>query len=251
MAPFGKGSDEAETQRGVFATTHWSVVLAAGHASSPDSHAALERLCRAYWYPLYAYLRRSGHDEASAQDLIQSFFASLIERNWVAAADPAKGRFRSFILICLKRFIAVQAQKANAVKRGGRNIVISLDDQDAAQRYALENVEDLPPEVVFDRRWAITLLEQAWDRLRGECAAAGKLVLFEHLRAVQTEDTQAPSSEQLAADLKLTESALKSALFRLRARYREILRDEVAQTVSDPRDIDDEIRYLLKVVSSS
>jgi RNA polymerase sigma-70 factor (ECF subfamily) len=243
-------NDQAESPRGVFATTHWSVVLAAGHASSPASQEAMERLCRAYWYPLYAFLRRSGRDEASAEDLIQSFFASLIERNWVAAADPEKGRFRSFLLICLKRFVAVQAQKANAAKRGGHNAIISLDDQNAAGRYALENVEDLAPEVVFDRRWAITLLEQSWDRLRAECESAGKLPLFEHLRTVQTDETQALSQERLAASLNLTESALKSALFRLRARYREILREEVAQTVSDPRDVDDEIRYLLKVVSS-
>jgi RNA polymerase sigma factor (sigma-70 family) len=246
----GHGVEAASQGAGLFKTTHWSVVLAAGHVSSPNSQAALERLCRTYWYPLYAYLRRSGHDEYAAQDLIQSFFAALIERDWVATADPTKGRFRSFLLICLNRFVSVQAQKAHAQKRGGGNLILSLDDQDAAERYAVESVGDLSPEMVFDRRWALTLLEQAWDRLRAECEAAGKLPLFEHLRAVQTDDTQAPSQEQLAASLKMTESALKSALFRLRARYREILRDEVAQTVLDPRDVDDEIRYLLKVVSS-
>ena len=245
-----EGVEPSSRPPGLFATTHWSVVLAAGQASSPHAEAALERLCRTYWYPLYAYLRRSGHNEADAQDLVQSFFASLIERDWVAAADRAKGRFRSFILVCLKRFVSVEAQKANALKRGGRHVVISLDDQDAAERYTLESVEGLAPEVVFDRRWAITLLEQAWDRLRAECEVAGKLPLFEHLRAVQAEETHAQSYEQLAASLMLTESALKSALFRLRARYREILREEVGQTVSDPRDVDEEIRYLLKVVSN-
>ena len=248
--PAAEPPENTPARAAVFATTHWSVVLAAGHASSPHAQTALEQLCRTYWYPLYAYLRRSGHNEDAAQDLVQSFFASLIERDWVAAADPAKGRFRSFLLICLKRFVSVQAQKAHAEKRGGRNVVISLDDQDAAERYALESVEDLAPEMVFDRRWAITLLEQAWDRLRAECEAAGKLPVFEHLRAVQAEETQAQSQAQLAASLKLTGSALKSALFRLRVRSREILREEVAQTVSDSREVDDEIRYLLKVVSS-
>jgi len=199
---------------------------------------------------LYAYLRRTGQNEADAQDLIQSFFATLIEHDWVAAADPAKGRFRSFLLICLKRFISVQAQKANAIKRGGRHLLISLDDQDAAKRYALESVEDLAPEAVYDRRWALTLLEQAWDRLHRECKADDKLPLFEHLRAVQLGETPRRSSEEQAASLKITESALKSAIFRLRSRYREILREEVAHTVMDPRDIDDEIRYLLKIVSN-
>jgi DNA-directed RNA polymerase specialized sigma24 family protein len=234
----------------LFPRTHWSVVLGAGHSSTPGAEAALEQLCRSYWYPLYAYLRRSGHNEADAQDLIQSFFSTLIERKWVAAADPAKGRFRSFLLVCLKRFVSVQAQKAHALKRGGGNVMISLDDQDAAERYTLESVEDLAPEVVFDRRWALTLLERAWDRLRAECEASGKEALFAYLRAAETEETQAQSYQHLSATLGMTESALKSALFRLRARYREILREEVAQTVSDPREVDDEIRYLLKVVSS-
>ncbi len=247
--PAGENADETAAKAPLFPATHWSVVLSAGHPSSPDAQAALERLCRAYWYPLYAYLRRCGHNEAAAQDLIQSFFVSLIERDWVAAADPSKGRFRSFLLVCLKRFVSVQAQKANALKRGGRNVFISLDDHDAAERYAVENVEDLTPEVVFDRRWALTLLEQAWDRLRAECESTGKLPLFEHLKQAQAEDTQPQSHEHLMASLKLTESALKSALFRLRGRYREMLREEVAQTVSDPREVDDEIRYLLKVIS--
>lgn len=244
-----ENADEAVSAP-LFPLTHWSVVLGAGHASSPGAEAALEQLCRTYWYPLYAYLRRSGHNEADAQDLIQSFFASLIEREWVSAADPAKGRFRSFLLICLKRFVSVQAQKAHAQKRGGRNVVISLDDQEAAERYKLESVEDLAPEVVFDRRWALTLLERSWDRLQAECEATGKEALFAHLKAAQSEESQAQSQQRLAATLGMTESALKSALFRLRTRYREILREEVAQTVSSPREVDEEIRYLLKVVSN-
>jgi DNA-directed RNA polymerase specialized sigma24 family protein len=233
-----------------FPTTLWSVVLSAGHHSSPDSQGSLERLCRTYWYPLYAYLRRCGHREDDAKDLIQSFFASLIERDWLNAADPEKGRFRSFLLICLKRFVCVQAQKANAQKRGGRNCFISLDDESASERYAIESVEDMDPEAVFDRRWALTLLEQAWDHLRAECEATGKLDLFEYLRSIQAGDTSASSAEPAAATARMTGSALKSALFRLRRRYREILRREVAETVADPKDVDDEIRYLLKVVST-
>lgn len=232
-----------------FRTTQWSLVLSAGRDSTPSAQAALEQLCRTYWYPLYAFLRRSGHHETDAEDLIQSFFASLIEHDWLATADPARGRFRSFLLVCLKRFVNGEARKAAAQKRGGRSVIISLDDENAAQRYATEMAEGLAPDEVYDRRWALTLLEQAWDRLREECQATGKLPLFEHLRAAQDGGTETPPYEALAASLNLTESALKSALFRLRARYREVLRQEVAQTVNHPSEVDDEIRHLLQVLS--
>ncbi|MCP5524713.1 MAG: sigma-70 family RNA polymerase sigma factor [Verrucomicrobiales bacterium] len=231
-----------------FATTQWSMVLAAGHDSAPDARAALEQLCRAYWYPLYAFLRRSGHSATDAEDLIQGFFERLIEHDWLTTADPAKGRFRSFLLICLKRYVGGETRMARAQKRGGRSVTVSLDEADAAQRYEAEDAVGRAPDEVYDRRWALTLLEQSWDRLQGECKATGKLSLFEHLRAVQEDEGQ--SQEQLAAALGMTESALKSALFRLRSRYREILRHEVAQTVSDPGQIDGEIRYLLKAVSA-
>lgn len=243
-------SDEGAARSGSqFSTTLWSVVLTAGHLSSPGAQAALEQLCRSYWHPLYAYLRRSGYQPADAQDLIQSFFATVIERNWIGVADPAKGRFRSFLLVCLKRFVNGQTQKSTAQKRGGRLVIISLDDQEIAERYAQENDAELTPEAVYDRRWALTLLEQAWDLLRDECQATGKLPLFEHLRAAQSEETSRTSYQELAARLKMTESALKAALFRLRARYRELLRQAVAQTVDHPDDINDEIRYLVEVVS--
>jgi RNA polymerase sigma-70 factor (ECF subfamily) len=247
-----ESSREAEaTERctAEFRTTRWSLVLSAGHDSAPGAQAALEQLCRTYWYPLYAFLRRSGHPEADAEDLIQSFFVRLIERDWLATADPAKGRFRSFLLICLKRFVGGEARKAEAQKRGGRSVTVSLDDADAARRYATEMVEGLAPDDVYDRRWALTLLEQAWDRLREECQATGRLPLFEHLRAAQDGGSEAPSYEALAVLLNLTEAALKSALFRLRARYREVLRQEVAQTVSNPGEVDDEIRHLLQVLT--
>lgn len=242
----------AETAVGptTFATTQWNTVLTAGRESSPDAQAALEQLCRTYWYPLYAFLRRSGQNETDAEDLIQAFFARLLEQDWLATADPAKGRFRSFLLICLKRFVGGETRKAEAQKRGGRDVILSLDDADAAQRYAAEMAEGLAPDEVYDRRWALTLLEQAWGRLREECRATGKLPLFEHLRAAQDGGTEAPSYAALAASLNLTESALKSSLFRLRARYREILRQEVAQTVSHPSEVDDEIRHLLGVLSA-
>jgi len=239
-----------ETGPAAFATTQWDMVLSAGQDSTPDARAALEHLCRIYWYPLYVYLRRSGHSEEDAEDLIQSFFATLLEHDWLAIADPAKGRFRSFLLVCLKRFVSGEAEKARALKRGGQTKVVSLDDANAAERYALESTEGMAADVVYDRRWALTLLEQAWDRLREECQASGKLPLFDHLRATQDGGTDVPPYEVLAPSLNMTEAALKSAMFRLRARFRELLRHEVAQTVSEPKDVDAESRYLLKVLSN-
>lgn len=248
--PAGDAAGESPSPNSRFSPTHWSIVLSAGHRSSPDAQKALEELCCTYWYPLYAYLRRSGHGAPDAEDLIQSFFAHLLEHDWLATADPAKGRFRSFLLICLKRFVADQVQRARALKRGGGRVLLSLDDGVASDRYASERRDDLPPELAFDRRWALTLLEQAWDQLRGECEASGRLRLFEQLRSAQEGDQETPGYEALAASLNLTVPALKSAMFRLRARYRELLRRAVSQTVEDPRDVDDEIRYLLKSVSA-
>lgn len=238
-----------ENGPGAFATTQWSIVLGAGHDSTPGARTALEHLCSIYWYPLYAYLRRSGHNEEDAEDLIQSFFAALLKHDWLAVADPAKGRFRSFLLVCLKRFVSSETEKARSLKRGGATRFVSLEDANAAERYALESTEERTADVVYDRRWAITLLEQAWDRLREECQSSDRLPLFEHLRATQEGETGVPPYEVLAPTLNMSEAALKSAMFRLRARFRGLLRHEVAQTVSDPKDVDDEIRYLLKVLS--
>lgn len=232
-----------------FATTQWSTVLGAGHKSSPEGRAALERLCRAYWYPLYAFLRRSGHNATDAQDLIQSFFANLVEHDWLGTADPAKGRFRSFLLVCLKRFVGGEARKAHAQKRGGASVMVALDDEEAARRYLEELAEGLAPDEVYERRWALTLLEQAWDCLREECRVAERLPLFEHLQEALDGGLETPSGKALATSLRMTESALKSAMFRLRARYRDILRQEVAQTVSHPGEVDDEIRHLLQVLN--
>lgn len=159
-------------------------------------------MCRAYWYPLYAFLRRSGHHDPDAEDLLQSFFAKLIERDWLATADPAQGRFRSFLLICLKRFVSGETRKAEAQKRGGRSVVLSLDDANAAERYAAEMTGGLAPDEVYDRRWALTLRERAWDRLREECQATGRLLLFEHLRAAH--DGEANSASPTPWQLRST-----------------------------------------------
>lgn len=240
---------EPERPGGSFVTTRWTAVVTAARDSSPATEEALDWLCRAYWYPLYIYLRRCGHDQADAQDLIQSFFGYLIQSRCLAVADPLKGRFRSFLITCLKRFVIDQQRKTQAQKRGGGVRPMSLDDEQAAERYAAEEAEALAPEQAYDRRWALTLLEQAWDRLREECEAAGKLTLFEHLKNSQNPEVVSPSQEELATRLKTTVAAVKSAMFHLRSRYRALLREEVLHTVAGPEEVDEEIRYLLNVVS--
>jgi RNA polymerase sigma factor (sigma-70 family) len=232
----------------LFATTHWSVVLAAANEETPEAAAALERLCRTYWYPLYAYVRREAYSPADAQDLTQGFFAQLLARNSLAQVGPEKGKFRSFLLASMRHFLSDQRERARTVKRGGRVQILSLDAQEAEDRYRLEPVERLDAEKIYERRWAMTLLEQALARLREESAAAGKAELFERLRRFVAGDSEATWGEA-AVELGLTEGAMKAAVHRLRARYRTLLRDEIAQTVADPAEIEEEVRYLIRVVS--
>jgi len=231
-----------------FATTHWSVVLAAGQGADAEASAALEQLCRTYWYPLYAYVRREGSSATDAQDLTQEFFARLLEKNYLAQVERQKGKFRSFLLAALRHFLADQRDRARAVKRGGGADCLSLDAQTAEGRYRLEPVDRMDAEKIYERRWAMTLLEQALTRLRDENVAAGKTELFERLRDFVAGESDVSCGEA-AAQLALTESAVKSALHRLRQRYRELVREEVAHTVADPAEIDTELRYLITVMS--
>ena len=246
------GRESTEAPGGViqplFTTTHWSVVLAAANEEAPEAAAALERLCRIYWYPLYAYVRREGHSATDAQDLTQEFFARLLARNSLARVAPEKGKFRSFLLAALRHFLSDQRDWVRAAKRGGGVEVLSLDAQEAEERYRLEPVEHLTAERIYERRWAMTLLEQAINRLREETAAAGKSELFEHLRSFVAGDSEVTCSG-VASELGLSESAVKSAVHRLRQRYRELVRDEIAHTVADPAEIDAEIRYLIALMS--
>ncbi len=232
----------------LFATTHWSVVLAAANEATPEAAAALERLCRTYWYPLYAYVRRAGHSPADAQDLTQGFFAQLLARNSLAQVAPEKGRFRSFLLAAMRHFLSDQGDRARAVKRGAGAPILSLDAAEAEARYRLEPVEHLDAERIYERRWAMAWLEQALNRLREESAAAGKAQLFEHLRSFVAGDSETSSGE-VAAELGLSESAIKSAVHRLRQRYRELVREEIAHTLACPTDIDTEIHYLIELMS--
>jgi RNA polymerase sigma factor (sigma-70 family) len=243
----GSGS-ESGARWGIFATTHWSVVLTAAAQQTPEASAALEQLCRTYWYPLYVYVRRKGHSPADAQDLTQEFFAHLLARNFLARVGPQKGKFRSFLLVALQHFLSDQWDRARAVKRGGGAEVLSLDAQEAEERYRFEPVERLDAEKIYERRWAMTLLEEALNRLRDESAAAGKAGLFQRLRTFVAGDTDTRCAEA-ARDLGLTESTVKGALHRLRQRYRALVREEIARTVVDPEEIEAEIRHLIAVVS--
>jgi len=229
-----------------FLATRWSVVLAAGgDQASSRTRQALEQLIRAYWFPLYAYLRRQGRPAGQAEDLVQEFLMRLLERKDLARVDRAKGRFRSFLLACLKHFLANEHDKAQALKRGGGLRVIALDALDAEARYALEPADKMTPERLFDRRWALAVLDQVLNRLREEYVSAGKEPFYEAIKDCLAPDRDRLSYSQIAPRLGMTQGALKVAVHRMRRRYRELLRDEIAQTVDSPGQIDDEIAYLL------
>ncbi|HYG35252.1 MAG TPA: sigma-70 family RNA polymerase sigma factor [Clostridia bacterium] len=231
-----------------FALTHWSVVLATGSRDSSHARKALDQLCHTYWHPIYSYIRRQGHSPHDAQDLTQEFFARLLEKEQFSAVDPAKGRFRSFLLASLKHFLANEWDKAKAQKRGGGQPLISIDEQSAEDSYAVEPVENLTPDKIFDRRWALTLLQRVLDRLRSEYERDDKGELIEALKGTLTGDRQSVGYAEIAARLKSSEGAIKVAVYRLRQRYRDLLREEIAHTVASPQEIEDEIRALFAVL---
>jgi RNA polymerase sigma factor (sigma-70 family) len=226
-----------------FCTTLWTVVLEAGQPGTPQSQAALDKLCRAYWFPLYAFVRRQGHSPEQAQDLTQEFFRQLLEKNRIQAADRARGRFRSFLLACLKHFLANEWQRGQRQKRGGGMTIFSLDAETAEDRLRLEPADHQTPEKTFDQQWAYALLEQVMERLREEFTESGKADRFEALSAFLLDD-EAGSQAEIAARLGMTESAVKSAVHRMRQRYAELLREEIAMTVERPEDVEAEIREL-------
>jgi len=234
--------------RAAFATTHWSVVLGAGQNDSPKASAAMTQLCRTYWYPLYVYVRRKGYDVHDAQDLTQEFFARLLARNYLSVADRNKGKFRSFLLGSLEHFLAREWTKAHAHKRGGRQIGFSLDAVDAENRYLLEPSTDLTPEKIYERRWATTLIERAMTRLGVECLANQKGDLFAKIECVLSGEKGEASYSEIATALAMSEGAVKVAVHRLRHRYGELVREEIAQTVATPQEIDDELRYLVALL---
>ena len=231
-----------------FLTTRWSVVLSAREKGSPQSAEALEKLCRAYWYPLYAYIRRLGHSPADAEDLTQEFFARLLQKDYLQAVAREKGRFRTFLLVALKRFLANEWDRARAGKRGGGVACLSLDVALAEGKYRIEPVEELTAERIYERRWALTLLDQTMSRLREECVVAGKTAEFDRLKGFLTAEQEAMNYADAVAALGLSEGAARVAVHRLRRRFREVFREEIAHTVDRPGDTDDEVRHLLAVL---
>ena len=237
-----------ETPAGrVFVTTHWSVVLRARDKDSPDSEAARERLCRTYWPPLYHYLRREGHSPQDAQDLTQEFLSRFLHRDGLDHLKDQRGKFRSFLLTFLKHFLSDERDRANALKRGGGQQLISLDACEAEERDALGPVDGLSADQIYDRRWARAVMDEAARRLREEYTARGKTELFEQLKDVQPGEHGAQSYAEIGAALGLTEQAMKNAVHGFRRRYGELLRDEIAQTVDDPGEVEAEVQHLMQV----
>jgi RNA polymerase sigma-70 factor (ECF subfamily) len=226
-----------------FATTHWSVVLRAGDSQTPESGDALEKLCAAYWHPLYTFVRSRGHGPEEARDLTQEFFARLLEKKWLKAADPGRGRFRTFLLAALKHFLANEWKAAHRQKRGGNAAFLSVEELEEAEQFAPELAEGASAERLYDRRWAEKVLERVLERLRSEWADNGHAERFEKLKCFLVED-DGPAYEEIGAELGLSRNGVASAIYRLRGRYGELFRMEIAETVREPEEIEEEIRYL-------
>jgi RNA polymerase sigma-70 factor (ECF subfamily) len=233
-----------------FPTTHWSRVVAAGEPDAPEAREALAALCVAYWFPIYAYIRRRGHDPDRAQDLTQDLFARLLEKGVLGAADPDRGLFRTFLRAVCADFLANCHVRENALKRGGGRLIVPIEGPAAEDRYAREPAHDLTPERVFDRDWALTLLGRVLDALRREYHEVGHAATFEALSPVLTDGSRAEPYAAVARRLGTTEGAVRVAVHRMRRRYGELLREEIGDTVGDPSDVDDEIRALFAALGS-
>ena len=244
------GSRTEDRPEPLFVTTHWSVVLAAGHGDTNRAGDALAHLCQTYWYPLYAFARRRGCSTHDAQDLTQEFFYRLLQGNWVAKADRQRGRFRSFLLSAMKHFMANEWNRASAQKRGGGQPILSLNDDSAERRYQFEPADTATPESLFERGWAVTLLEGVLARLEEEYRGAGKQSWMEAIRPALTTDRGALEYAELARKLGMSETAARVAVHRLRQRYRQLIRAEVAGTVASPDEVEEEMRHLFQVLTN-
>jgi DNA-directed RNA polymerase specialized sigma24 family protein len=232
-----------------FTTTHWSVVLEA-QGESPAAQEALEKLCRTYWRPIFAFLRRQGLRPDEAEDITQGFFAELLERRSLDAVRKEKGRLRSFLLGGVKYFLANEERRAMAVKRGKGQPLIPLDEFRGDDRIEIEPADPITAEMIYERRWALTLLERVLNRLKDEYVAAGNAALFDSLKELLPDEPGSPSQAEIAARLGMTENAVRQAFYRFRQRYQLILREEIAHTVATPGDIEDELRHLIAVIEA-
>ena len=233
----------------VFGTTRWSVVLAAGLSSSAESERALAHLCRTYWYPLYAFVRRRGHSPEDAEDLTQGFFASLLEKKALRGVEPDVAKFRSFLLALLKNFLANDWDRKHAAKRGGGQPIISWDDETAEARYLREPAHEATPEKLYDQSWALTVIDIVSRQLRAEYTASGKAELFEAVQDQLIGAEDADSYAQLALRLGMKEGAVRMAVLRLRRHFKSLLRAEIAQTVADPGELENELRHLVAAMA--
>lgn len=234
-----------------FATTHWSVVLAAKDFAGAPAQAAMETLCRAYWYPLYAFVRRSGHSPEDAEDLTQAFFVHLLGHEFLRNVSPEKGRFRSYLLVSVKRFMADQWRRDHALKRGGAQPPLSLDQQDAESRYRLEPADLEDPEKLYERRWALTLLNRVLERMENEAVAAGKQTLFSQLQPFLIGDRDTRTYAEIAGAFGISEGAIKMQVLRMRERLRELFIEEITHTVASDDEAREEVRHLLSVLGAS
>jgi DNA-directed RNA polymerase specialized sigma24 family protein len=232
-----------------FTTTHWSVVLAARQPDAPAAQQALEQLCQTYWYPLYMFIRHQGYSPEDAQDLTQAFFERVLARNYFDQVSRDKGRLRAFLLAALKHFLSDQRDRDRAAKRGGGATVLSLDAQTAEERYQLEPVDTMSPDRLYERRWAFTVLDAARERLRQEFVTDGKSDLYEQLNALENGEQSDCTYAEVGQRLGLSEDAIKSAVVRLRRRYGQLLRREIAQTVAISAEIEKEIQHLLAAIT--
>src|SRR6266852_317409 len=234
---------------GVFATTHWSVVVQAGEVESPQTSEALAQLCNTYWYPLYVYVRRKGYAAHDAQDLTQEFFARLLARNYLGTVGREKGKFRSFLLAALNHFMADERDRARTAKRGGGKVIVSLNEDDAETRYQADMGSPLPPDKIFEKRWATTLLEQAFAKLRQESVCAGKGERFDRLKIFLEDGAKPGDYDAVGVELGMAANTVAAAVHRLRERYRELVRAEIAHTVSSPEEVKEEMRHLFAALA--
>ena len=240
-------NNATRTAQGAFLTTRWSRVILAGDATVADAHEALSSLCRDYWRPLYHFARRKGHSPEDAQDFTQGFIAGLLAHNGIARADRERGRFRTFLISAFCHYLANQHRDRSAQKRGGENAMLSLDDADAG--FAQQASDGVTPELEYERSWAMALLERVMGRLRDEYAGAGRLALFEKMQPHLSGAAGRPGYARLGEELGMSEGAVTVAMHRMRRRYGELLREEIAATVATPEEVEDELRHLMNVVS--